>query len=196
MELEETREPVYKLTLELANGVIDKLDIFIDSNPEELAFNFSKQKNLDFTAMNYLLEEIKKLMKRLPGFGSDIQTKQSSYNLEEELSPVKQTIQPENSFQPISAAQSDTLSQILIEQIRQEASQYEAKPPRRNDGINYGERLYQKGLKMRQLQKINREQRNKETSFSTTVPKISRDNTYYVYCINLSIQPLRNMSRI
>ena len=160
MELEEIREPVYKLTLELGNGVIETLNIYLDSKPEELAFNFSKQKNLDFTAMNYLLEEIKKLMKRLPGFGGEIKSNKEEkvYKLEEDISPVKPIPQPEpeDSVEPLSAAQSDTLSQILIDQIRQEASQYEAKPVRRNDGINYGEMIYQKGLKMRQLQSINR----------------------------------------
>jgi hypothetical protein len=173
MELEESREPVYKLTLELANGVIEQLNIYLDSDPEELAFNFSKQKNLDFTAMNYLLEEIKRLMKRLPG-NSD---KNKMIPQTEEISPVKsEVIQHSNN----NRSPPENNTNLLIDQIRQEASQYNAKPMKRPDGINYGERLYQKGLKMRQLQKINREQRNKESSSTTSIPKISKDSIYYV----------------
>jgi hypothetical protein len=55
-------EPVYKMTVELARGKFETLDIYLDSKPEELAYQFCREKNLDFKAMFYLIKEINKLI--------------------------------------------------------------------------------------------------------------------------------------
>ena len=40
--------PPYVMTVDLEEGKSDKLEIFFDSIPEKLAFDFSKKHNLDF----------------------------------------------------------------------------------------------------------------------------------------------------
>jgi hypothetical protein len=56
------REPVYKMTVQLARGKFETLDIYLDTNAEELAYEFCREKNLDFNALNYLVSEINKLL--------------------------------------------------------------------------------------------------------------------------------------
>ena len=51
----------YLMTIELEKGKEQILIINNNTNPEELAFNFSKLYNLNFKAMNYLINEIKKV---------------------------------------------------------------------------------------------------------------------------------------
>jgi hypothetical protein len=65
------REPIYKMTIELSRGQFETLDIYLDSIPEETAFEFCKNNNLDFKAMNYLILEINKLLGREEEKNSD-----------------------------------------------------------------------------------------------------------------------------
>ena len=51
----------YLMTIELEKGKEQVIIINNNTNPEELAFNFSKLYNLNFKAMNYLINEIKKV---------------------------------------------------------------------------------------------------------------------------------------
>ena len=51
-------EPIYVMTIELDQGKSGNLPIFLNSNPEELSFNFCKQYNLDYTSMDFLKNQI------------------------------------------------------------------------------------------------------------------------------------------
>jgi hypothetical protein len=55
-------EPIYIMTLEVDQGKSESIKIYSNSNPYELAFNFCKQYNLEFNALNYLSTEIEKLI--------------------------------------------------------------------------------------------------------------------------------------
>ena len=51
--------PPFIMTIDIDQGKSEKLKIYFDSNPEELAFDFCKRNNLDYNAMLYLKDEIK-----------------------------------------------------------------------------------------------------------------------------------------
>ena len=55
-------EPLYTMTIELNQGKSSKIKIYPNSHPEQLAFDFCKTNNLDYSAMNYLTENIKLLL--------------------------------------------------------------------------------------------------------------------------------------
>lgn len=55
-------EPIYIMTLEVDQGRSESIKIYSNSNPYELAFNFCKQYNLEYNALNYLSTEIEKLI--------------------------------------------------------------------------------------------------------------------------------------
>lgn len=55
-------EPLYVMTIELDEGKSSNVKIYLDSKPEELAFDFCKENNLDYSSMSYLSSKIKDLM--------------------------------------------------------------------------------------------------------------------------------------
>lgn len=59
-------EPLYVMTVELEKGKSENIKIFRDSNPDELAFEFCKNHNLDFSSLTYLTTQIKKLFENIP----------------------------------------------------------------------------------------------------------------------------------
>ena len=52
------------LSIELGDKKKQLLNIFLDSKPEQLAYDFCLQNNLDFDSMQNLTEEIKKAKAR------------------------------------------------------------------------------------------------------------------------------------
>ena len=55
-------EPLYIMTLEVDKGKSETIKIYSHSNPNELAFNFCKQYDQEFSAMSYLSAEIESLI--------------------------------------------------------------------------------------------------------------------------------------
>ena len=55
-------EPIYVMTLALEQGKSEKIEIFANSDPSELAYNFCSKNNLDFNALDYLREQITNLI--------------------------------------------------------------------------------------------------------------------------------------
>ena len=49
---------IYLLTISLSEGKSVTMKVFLDSKPEEQAFNFCKENNLDYNAMNDLTKQI------------------------------------------------------------------------------------------------------------------------------------------
>ena len=56
-------EPVYVMTVELEKGKSENIKIYSNSKPEELAYEFCKKNNLDFSSLSYLTNEILNLIK-------------------------------------------------------------------------------------------------------------------------------------
>ena len=55
-------EPIYIMTLALEQGKSEKIEIFANSDPAELAYDFCNKNNLDFNALDYLKEQISNLL--------------------------------------------------------------------------------------------------------------------------------------
>ena len=52
----------FVMTIEIDKGLSEKLQIYYDSVPEEVAYEFCKKHNLDYTALSYLIDEIKTVL--------------------------------------------------------------------------------------------------------------------------------------
>ena len=59
---ENNDEPIYVMTLALEQGKSEKIEIYENSDPAQLAYNFCSKNNLDFTALDYLKEQITNLL--------------------------------------------------------------------------------------------------------------------------------------
>ena len=56
--------PFFLMTLEDNNGQCQQIKIYKDSDPSELAFNFCKENNLDFSSMKFIKKNVKKIIKK------------------------------------------------------------------------------------------------------------------------------------
>ena len=65
MKNKQIEEPIYVMTVELEKGKNESIKIFQNSKPGELAYDFCKNHNLDFSSLSYLTEEITNLFKNL-----------------------------------------------------------------------------------------------------------------------------------
>ena len=71
MKNKKIEEPLYVMTVELEKGKNESIKIFPSSKPEELAYEFCKNHNLDFSSLSYLTEEISNLFKKFPNDKKD-----------------------------------------------------------------------------------------------------------------------------
>ena len=71
MKNKKIEEPIYVMTVELEKGKNESIKIFPSSKPEELAYEFCKNHNLDFSSLSYLTEEISNLFKKFPNEKKD-----------------------------------------------------------------------------------------------------------------------------
>ena len=58
------QQPFFLMTLEDDLGKCKQIKIYQNSNPSELAFNFCKENNLDFSSMKYIKSNIKSIVKK------------------------------------------------------------------------------------------------------------------------------------
>ena len=58
------KKPFFLMTLEDNLGKCKQIKIYQNSNPSELAFNFCKENNLDFSSMKYIKANIKTIVKK------------------------------------------------------------------------------------------------------------------------------------
>lgn len=61
----EIKEPIYEMTIESEKGRKEIINIYSNSKPEEIAYNFCKENNLDFETLELMVNQIKKLMKSI-----------------------------------------------------------------------------------------------------------------------------------
>lgn len=57
-------EPIYIMTLELEQGKAEQIKIYSDSDSNELAYAFCKEHDLDYTALEYLKDQIEALIEQ------------------------------------------------------------------------------------------------------------------------------------
>ena len=70
------KKPFFLMTLEDNLGKCQQIKIYQNSNPSELAFNFCKENNLDFSSMKYIKANIKAIIRKF----NDTQQKGLLYN--------------------------------------------------------------------------------------------------------------------
>ena len=56
------KDPIYIMTLELEKGKPEKIKIYPDSDPMQIASNFCKEHNLDYNGLDYLRNKIETLL--------------------------------------------------------------------------------------------------------------------------------------
>ena len=61
----EIKDPLYKMTIESEKGRKEVINIYSNSKPEEIAYNFCKENNLDFQTLELMIKKIKKLMESI-----------------------------------------------------------------------------------------------------------------------------------
>ena len=61
----ELNEPIYRMTIESEKGTKEVINIYPNSKPEEIAYNFCKDNNLDFQTLELMINQIKKLIKSI-----------------------------------------------------------------------------------------------------------------------------------
>ena len=90
-EKENIDEPIYIMTLELEEEKFEQIKIFSNSDPDQLAYTFCKEHNLDFSAMEYLKEKIDDLIKKFKNKSNDSQIEEveSEININESNSTIK-----------------------------------------------------------------------------------------------------------
>ena len=66
-------EPIFVMTLELENGKAEHIKIYADSDPNELAYAFCKDHDLDFSALEYLKVRINDLLQQYKESGDENQ---------------------------------------------------------------------------------------------------------------------------
>ena len=73
-------EPIYVMTLALEQGKSEKIEIFSNSDPSELAYNFCRRNNLDFNALDYLREQITSLLETYAKNENDDEEEENNIN--------------------------------------------------------------------------------------------------------------------
>ena len=61
---EKLSKPFFLINLEDSNKECQQIKIYPNSNPSEIAFNFCKENNLDFTAMKFIKTNIKNILQK------------------------------------------------------------------------------------------------------------------------------------
>ena len=56
------KEPIYIMTLELEKGKPEKINIYSDSDPKQIASDFCREHNLDYNGLDYLKKRIESLL--------------------------------------------------------------------------------------------------------------------------------------
>ena len=65
IELNELKEPIYKMTIESEKGRKEIINIYPNSKPEEIAYNFCKENNLDFKTLESMISKVRILIETM-----------------------------------------------------------------------------------------------------------------------------------
>ena len=98
-EKKKEEQPYALLNLEIEKGVVKQLKLYKNSNPEEIAYNFCQENNIDFSLMAQIKNEIESLnQKYLKSYPKDIKENiflDSNYN-SNNISNMNQRNNPNN----------------------------------------------------------------------------------------------------
>ena len=119
-----TDEPIYVMTVELEKGKNETIKIYIDSKPDELAYDFCKEHNLDFSSLAYLTSQIKALFESLP------QTNQSNSKQNDEC--IVEEKDEENQTSEHKGGNSNNSNNLVISSEVLKTETDKSEPPVKN----------------------------------------------------------------
>ena len=147
-EIKEINEnPIFTLTIELEMGKTEKLDIYKNSDPYNIANNFCIEHNLGISTFQYLKEKIEYLIeeyknnknldvnKCMNDINKDFNEMNNNYIIEENNENISQNISNENINNDIKNNKLDYFSYFL-NRNKNKYSQYKNSPPSKAKDIN------------------------------------------------------------
>ena len=209
------------MTIEIESGKTDKLSVFLDSNPEKLAFIFCKKHNLGYESLGFLKTQIEEIIKSNTNkFSSDNVINRSALKYEsvfsfkneknEETNENHRKLLRNNEFSPkfvsyngknkiMSISKSTTHKNFFVKNnlnlnkkncrkknYKEECVLNNAKKSSNKSIVNPGERLYKRGMKlkeetMRKLEKHKENSKKKTADLCTFSPKFISNPSKYAF---------------
>ena len=179
-----TEEPIYVMTLALEQGKSEKIEIFSNSDPTELAYNFCSKNNLDYDALDYLKEQITNL---LESYAKNENYEDYINNNENECINEIEEVKEDQEFNITENYKENLNSQITTESINKENSDYK----------NYKEEINSKEYEdYRNKNEINNDIKNDINEEKNN--KIINNNAggYFIKKNNKTKEEITNLQRI
>ena len=179
-----TEEPIYVMTLALEQGKSEKIEIFSNSDPTELAYNFCSKNNLDYDALDYLKEQITNL---LESYAKNENYEDYLNNNENECINEIEEVKEDQEFNITENYKENLNSQITTESINKENSDYK----------NYKEEINSKEYEdYRNKNEINNDIKNDINEEKNN--KIINNNAggYFIKKNNKTKEEITNLQRI
>ena len=179
-----TEEPIYVMTLALEQGKSEKIEIFSNSDPTELAYNFCSKNNLDYDALDYLKEQITNL---LESYAKNENYEDYINNNENECINEIEEAKEDQEFNITENYKENLNSQITNESINKENSDYK----------NYKEEINSKEYEdYRNKNEINNDIKNDINEEKNN--KIINNNAggYFIKKNNKTKEEITNLQRI
>ena len=177
-------EPIYVMTLALEQGKSEKIEIFSNSDPTELAYNFCSKNNLDYDALDYLKEQITNL---LESYAKNENYEDYLNNNENECINEIEEVKEDQEFNITENYKENLNSQITTESINKENSDYK----------NYKEEINSKEYEdYRNKNEINNDIKNDINEEKNN--KIINNNAggYFIKKNNKTKEEITNLQRI
>ena len=179
-----TEEPIYVMTLALEQGKSEKIEIFSNSDPTELAYNFCSKNNLDYDALDYLKEQITNL---LESYAKNENYEDYINNNKNECINEIEEVKEDQEFNITENYKENLNSQITTESINKENSDYK----------NYKEEINSKEYEdYRNKNEINNDIKNDINEEKNN--KIINNNAggYFIKKNNKTKEEITNLQRI
>ena len=179
-----TEEPIYVMTLALEQGKSEKIEIFSNSDPTELAYNFCSKNNLDYDALDYLKEQITNL---LESYAKNENYEDYINNNKNECINEIEEVKEDQEFNITGNYKENLNSQITTESINKENSDYK----------NYKEEINSKEYEdYRNKNEINNDIKNDINEEKNN--KIINNNAggYFIKKNNKTKEEITNLQRI
>ena len=123
--------PFFLMTLEDNNGECKQIKIYENSNPSELAYNFCKENNLDYSSMKYIKKNIKEIQKKFKQNKNELlyftndsikeEEDEEQYNTDETLKELKESLKEKeienNDINKNSLKKNELLENLLNKKI-------------------------------------------------------------------------------
>ena len=161
--LDENEEPIYVMTLALEQGRSEKIEIYANSDPKELAYNFCRKNNLDFSALDYLKDQIANL---LEAYEKQDGAEGEGEGNEEEIKENENENDAENNIEEENIDENDKEGDMNIPEIEEVQETLEMnsneniKEVNTDSNVNYNNNNEEEEYKINSLEKNNEDNGN------------------------------------